>query len=145
MGSIAKRINSKGEVTFQAKVRKQGFPGKTATFKRKSDADRWIKKVESDILEGKFFPSEKAKKISLSEVVDRYIREILPRKPKSAKDYTQQLSHWKKVIGHLSLSDVTSSVISQERQKLLQGKTNRGLRTPATVNRYMSTLILIIM
>lgn len=140
MASITERIDGKGNKTYQVKIRMRGFPVQTATFIRKTDAKRWEQKTETAMREGKFFPEEKAKQTTLNDIINKYIAETLPLKPNSIKDYTQQLGHWKSAIGHMPLSEVNSAIISQERQKLLKGKTNRGIRTPATVNRYMSTL-----
>ncbi len=47
---------------------------------------------------------------------------------------------WPENIGYLSLADVTSDIIVEQRDKLAQGKTSRGDRTNATVNRYLAIL-----
>ena len=76
----------------------------------------------------------------MSDLIARYVEEVLPLKPKSYKDQKQQLEVWNKEIGHLSLQEVTPSVITAFRNKLSIGKTSRGIRSKATVNRYLAVL-----
>ena len=51
-------------------------PTQTVTFKRKTDA----KSTESAIREGRYFKTAEAKKHTLANLVDRYIKDILPKK-----------------------------------------------------------------
>jgi len=141
MGTITERIDKKGQKAYQVKIRIKGFPIQTASFTRITDARRWEQQTESAIREDRFFPQDKTKTILLSELIDRYIENILPRKPKSYDDQKQQLTYWKNTIGHLRVPDITSALISEERDKLLNGITIHGKkRSPATANRYISVL-----
>jgi len=134
MATIRERKTSKGETRYQAQVRLKGFPPQNATFNRKTDAKRWIQQVESAIREGRHFKTSSAKKRTLSDLVDRYIEEILPTKPKSIKQQKRQLLWWKDAIGYYSLADITPALLGETRDKLHQG------RQPATVVRYMAAL-----
>lgn len=49
MASIRKRVNSKGETRYTAQIRVKGRPSETATFKRKTDAERWAQHVRLHI------------------------------------------------------------------------------------------------
>lgn len=141
MATIEKRKNQTGKITYRAKVRLKGFPTQSATFNRKTDADRWIKSTESAIREGRHFKTSEAKKRTLDEIIDRYKKEILPRKPKAVKQRTMQLSWWSKEIGCYSLADVTASIISENRSKLLSEEiAPNKTRSSSTVNRYMAAL-----
>jgi len=95
----------------------KGFTVQTATFLRKIDAKSWGQKTETAMREGKFFPEEKARQITLNDIIEKYIAETLPLKPNRVKDYTQQLGYWKNSIAHMPLSEVNSAILSQERQK----------------------------
>ncbi len=81
MGTITKRVTTKGEVRYRAliQVRKQDIDfSESKTFSKKSVAEAWLKKREAeieanpDILLGKV----KAKSIRLSEAIDRYIEDV---------------------------------------------------------------------
>lgn len=138
MASIEQRTNSKGEVSYRAKVRLKGHPPQSATFKRKTDAKNWITDTESAIRNGRYFQNSKAKKHTLGELVDRYIENVLPDKSSSKiflKNQEFQLKWWKSQIGDYALSDITASKISALKDKLVEEK-NR----PTTANRYLAAL-----
>ena len=107
-----------GAVTFRAKVRLKGAPPECASFKRKTDAVKWAQSTEVAIREGRYFKTAAAKRCTLAEAIDRYVREILPRKPRTAKFQARQLAWWRTELGHLFLADVTASAISEARAKL---------------------------
>ena len=48
MASIRKRINSKGKVSYHVQIRISGHPPLTQTFDKKTDAENWAKKAESE-------------------------------------------------------------------------------------------------
>lgn len=138
---IEERIGSDGQVSYRAKVRVKGFPAQTATFPRLTDAVRWRQQTEADIRRGKYFQTAEAKKHTFGELIDRYIANVLPRKPKSIKKQTAQLLWWKGQIGNRLLSDVNTALIVEIRDKLGGGITYRGgKRSTATVNRYLAVL-----
>ena len=140
MGSIVKRQDSKGKVSYQAKVRIKGFSTKTATFSRITDAKRWEQQTEAAMKEGRYFQAEKNAKIIFSEVIDKYVEEVLVLKPKSYKDQLQQLNYWKEKLGSYKLTEISSSLIAEHKNLLARGKTPRGIRSKATVNRYLAVL-----
>ena len=66
---------------------------------------------------------------------------MLPNKPKQAPAQRPQLERWKAEIGSYALSDITSALIVECRDKLSSEPTPRGeQRSPATVVRYMAAL-----
>jgi integrase len=74
-------------------------------------------------------------------MVDKYINDVLPNKPKNAVNTKRHLLWWKRQIGHYTLADVTPAIIGQYRDTLLKGITTRGTkRGNATVIRYLAAL-----
>jgi integrase len=141
MANFETRENQDGKTSYRVKIRLKGYPPQTATFQRLTDAKKWAAATESAIREGKHFKTAEAKKHTLAELVDRYIKDVLPTKPKQAVKQQQQLEWWKDKIGAYLLSDITSSMIVQYRDELASGETYRGTqRSPATVVRYMAAL-----
>lgn len=138
---IEVRIASDGQKSYRAKVRVKGFPSESSTHDRLTDAVRWRQQTEADIRRGKYFQTAESRKHTFGELVDRYIATVLPRKPKSIKKQTAQLLWWKEQIGDRLLSDVTTPLIVEIRDKFCAGTTYRGgKRSPATVNRYLAVL-----
>ncbi|SCX98227.1 site-specific integrase [Nitrosospira sp. Nsp13] len=141
MATIEKRVAEDGKVSYRVRVRIKGFPAQTSTFERKTDANKWAQDTESAIRNNRHFKTSEAKRHTLGELIDRYVRDVLPTKPKSKEKQTAQLGWWKAEIGRYSLADVTPSLIAQYRDKLINGITHHGKRrSAATVNRYMAAL-----
>ncbi|MDP1667084.1 MAG: site-specific integrase [Methylobacter sp.] len=141
MARIKTRTATDGTFRYTAEVRLKGYPAQTATFKRKTDANKWIQDTESAIREGRHFKTVEAKKHTFADLVDRYIKDVLPTKPKQAVRQKMQLEWWSEKMGVYLLSDVTPALIVQYRNELSTGMTYRGTqRSPATVVRYMAAL-----
>ncbi len=142
MATIEKRLNSKGNIAHRVRVRLKGYPEQIATFERITDAKKWIQDTESAIREGRHFKTSESKKHTAKELIERYEKEILPRKPRSMGDQLTQLNWWKNNIGSFLLSDITPALISEHRGKLLLEKSKRkqAIRSDATINRYCAVL-----
>lgn len=141
MANIEKRISNDGKTTYRVKVRLKGFPVQSATFNRLTDARKWAQQTESAIREGRHFKTTEAKKRTLEEVIDRYIKDVIPTKPKNSKNTILHLNWWKEELGKYSLADITPALIAEKRDKLSSETTNRNkLRSPSTVVRYMAAL-----
>lgn len=141
MASIKETPDKNGKIRYHVQIRIKGCAPQYASFKRKTDADRWIQQTESAIREGRHFKTTEAKKYTLGQLIDRYISDVLPTKMKCEQRQGAQLIWWKKKLGHFLLSDITPSLIAEQRDCLLKGITKRGrLRSPSTVVRYMAIL-----
>jgi integrase len=142
MASIRKRTNKDGSISYRVDVRLRGFPPQRATFARLTDARQWGRNTEAAIKENRYFKTAEASKHTLGELIDRYIRDVLPSKPKQSTDQKQQLEWFKKEIGSFTLADITPARIVECRDKLLSEESSRTKRrrSPATVVRYMAAL-----
>ena len=140
MASIEKRETDSG-VMYRVKIRIKGFPAQSCTFNRLTDARRWAQQTESAIREGRFFKTSEAKKHTLAEAINRYVKQVLPLKPKSLYDQACQFKWWSQQIGSHTLDRITPALIAEQRDILLSGETVRKTpRSNATVNRYLAAL-----
>jgi len=137
---IEKREAKNGPVRYRALIRLKGHPPQSATFGRKTDAKKWVQQTEAAIREGRYFKSAVAKRHTGEELIDRYVQEILPRKPKSISSQYQQLMWWRGQLGSRSLADITPQFVVQCRSKLGNEPVRGGVRGPGTINRYMAVL-----
>ena len=141
MATIDKRISSTGKMSYRVRTRLKGFPPQIATFARKTDAEKWAAATESAQREGRYFTTSEAKRHTLSELVERYQREILPLKPKNARNQRVQLEWWKAQLGCFRLVDVTPANVAECRDRLRGAPMPNGKpRSAATVVRYLAVL-----
>ncbi|MGQ0511547.1 MAG: tyrosine-type recombinase/integrase [Betaproteobacteria bacterium] len=145
MPTIEKRESPDGTVRYRVKVRLKGAPPETATFSRKTDAKRWAEQMQSAIREGRHFKSTEAKRRTVGELIDKYIAEVLPQKPRDLRNRKAQLLWWKAELGGLKLSELTPAVLSAARNQLLASEVRRQSnsaahrkKSPATVRRYLA-------
>ncbi len=141
MATIRAKSRPDGSIYYQAQVRIKGHPPQTASFERKTDAKRWGAQTEAAIRQRRYFNVFEAQRHTAAQMIDRFIEEVLPNRPKQRRDLTSHLGWWKTEVGAHRLSELTPSVLSAARDKLLRGKTVRNeKRAPATVLRIMASL-----
>ena len=142
MASFEERNLKNGKKVYRVRVRLKGQPTERATFDRLTDARKWAASIESSIREGRHFKTAESKRHTLGEMIDRYIRDILPKKSDSMQsDQWTQLGWWKDEIGNHLLSDVTPALIAEYRDLLLREIGMRGKkRSQASVARFMAAL-----
>jgi hypothetical protein len=134
MATITKRV-ARGKTVWGVRIRRKGQPLLTATFERLTDAKQWAARQEAAISESRAIPGSAARRHTVTDLIDRYRKSILPQKRYSTiRNQMKQLDWWQRQIGHLRLSDATPSRLSDIRDELLQS------RFPATVTRYMAVL-----
>jgi integrase len=139
MATITRRTGKNGQLSYRAQVRRKGASPLSATFSKLTEAKKWAQITESAIFEGKHFTSTEAKRHTVEDVIDRYIRDVLPHK-RFSTTYGQryQLQWWKNQLGKRFLADITPPVLVEYRDKLTQGEGKQ--RSPATINRYLAVL-----
>ena len=132
-----KRISSNGTKRWRARVRRDGHPEYSQTFSRKTDAKVWASEIETRLDKGNEVPTKDQKRITISDVIERYITEYLPIKPhnKDAKDLSRLLREWEQEIGKVALLNLTPDMVVKIRDKLAKSDLK-----PATVNRKLGAL-----
>ena len=76
MASIRKR----GELQWEARVRRRGQPIQCKTFTTKARAETWVRQVEGEMDRGVFVSRAEAENTTLAEALARYAQEVTPRK-----------------------------------------------------------------
>jgi hypothetical protein len=106
MASYRTKHRADGTAVTHVQIRKRGFPPLTATFARKSDARAWVQQVENRMRERRFFPGFEAQQHTAAEMIDRFVQEVLPNRPKQRRDLTSHLAWWRTEIGRYLLSEL---------------------------------------
>lgn len=148
MATITKRNAKDGTASYRVEVRLKGHPAQRATFPRLTDARAWARDTESDIKHGRHFKTTEAKRHTLADLVDRYIRDVLPQKKAGTQpNQRRQLAWWKAELGTYTLADCTPALIAEARDKLAHDPippqrtdSTPRYRGPASVVRYLAVL-----
>lgn len=163
MAVIRERKSASSVKSYHVQVRIRGFPPQTQTFKSKTLAKEWAALTETDLKAGRLLPRVIAERHTVSDLLTRYRKEVLPlKKAKFIRDQTVHLDWWEAKLGRYSLAQLNSNVIGQARIALstepigkksvkVQIKDAKGntitktaqedrVRAPATVVRYMGAL-----
>ncbi|MEO8507548.1 MAG: hypothetical protein ABI593_07960 [Betaproteobacteria bacterium] len=76
----------------------RGEQPRARTFKRKTDADLWAKKVESDLGHGFYVPTTAGRRRTLGELIDKFLTEHLPIRQRKAdvRNVRRQVEWWKR-------------------------------------------------
>lgn len=65
---------------WRVQIRRRGLPPKYKAFDNRADADAWARQVEAEIDRGAYVSRVEAERTPISELIDRYEREITPTK-----------------------------------------------------------------
>jgi len=123
---------------WQARVVREGYPSQVKSFHDKRTAEQWARSVEAEIDQGRFIVATGAQKMTLQQVIHRYIRDVVPTM-KGARDDTIRLNALAlRTIARYSLANLTPERVAEYRDQRL------GEVRPGTVLRelaYLSSII----
>lgn len=149
MATIQERKRKNGKIAYTATIRLKGASPISATFDRLTDAKDWVQQNEPKIKRGKHLKEFEAKRHTLSELIERYIKYELPKRKSDHQKFKMQLTWWENKIGFYLLSDITPSLIAEYRdvlknepsvKELKDGGRIEIMRSNGTVNHYLATL-----
>ncbi|MHB8345868.1 MAG: site-specific integrase [Acidiferrobacterales bacterium] len=127
-------IERRGKLQYRAKVRRSGHV-QTKTFGSREAAEEWALKTEQAIRDDTLSGRQEAESTTLREALDRYEREVTPRK-KSAEEEPYKLGNWRKSpLASRTLASLHGKHVAEWRDKEL----DRG-SAPATVRRKLALL-----
>ncbi|GAB1393625.1 hypothetical protein MASR1M60_17890 [Rhodocyclaceae bacterium] len=120
---------------WQTRVRRKGYPIQSRTFERKSEAEAWARSVESEMDRGVFVSRAEAESTTLKEALERYEREVTPRK----KGADQEKYRIRALLAMPIASRTLAGIRGAEAAKLRDDELARGLAASSV----MKTLALL--
>ncbi len=125
----------RGDLQWQVKVRRKGYPTQSRTFMYREDAEKWARSLERELETSGFIDRREAEKNTLREVLERYRKEVTPGK-KSADIESVKIDVILKdaVLPNLKMSAITSTAVAAWRDRRLAKVTG------GTVNREIDVL-----
>jgi hypothetical protein len=141
MACITKRKNKDGTSHWRSIIRIKGHPTVCNHFDRKQEAEDWASDTERQTRLGKYKFDQYKEQRTFAQLLERYINDGALQHIRSADDVMHHLIYWKERLGNYALFYLTPDLIGKERQALADSPTPRNQkRSPATVNRYISSL-----
>lgn len=141
MASIQKRKKADGSYSYRVRIRVEGAPFITETYRTRKEAEAFGRRMESEVRAGRYFGKEDDKEKTFAEFIDLFIEKELPKNPKSFAKQKALLTWWKSKLGSYFLCHITPSMSAGLRDILMGEVTRRHkLRTPSTANRYLAAL-----
>lgn len=114
-------IRKRGDLQWQAIVKRQGIGFTSKTFTTRKDAEKWAKITEAEMLRGAYISRSDAEKITLRECIERYKRDALPKL--RGVGHASLLKNLDAEFGKLSLAQITSAKVASYRDaRLRDGK-----------------------
>ena len=133
MASIRKR-----NATWQARIRRRGFPDEVKSFASKSEAEQWIRSIECEMDRGHFVSRTESEQTTFGDVIRRYINEITPLKRGCAEETIRLTATLRHRIAKLSMANLTPQELAKYRDDRLKSC------RPSTVIRDLAALSSII-
>jgi integrase len=94
MATFRKRPGPGGRTAWQAQIIRRGHERQYKTFDTKAEAEAWARQIEGEMDRGVFVSRAEAENTTLREALDRYEREVTPKK-KSRGDERYKLGAWR--------------------------------------------------
>lgn len=125
-------IRKRGDLQWQAIVKRKGIGSTSKTFLTRKDAEDWAKITEAAMIRGHYISNRDAEKTTLHELVERYRSDVLPTK--RGNGFSPALNALDAALGKLALSAITSKRVADYRDKRLKEK------SPDTVRKEVNLL-----
>lgn len=127
--------SQRGDLQWQVKVRRKGFPTQSKTFMYRSDAEKWAIGVERELQTSGFIDRRPAEKNTLREILEKYRKEVTPGK-KGAEIEAIKIGVILKdgILPELKMSAITKGAVAAWRDRRLKKVTG------GTVNREIDIL-----
>ena len=117
-------ITNRGPLQWRARIRRKGYPVTTKTFETKSDAEKWAREIESEMDRGAFVSRVEAEQYTLTECLDRFIDEYIPR----LKHPVYEVRRIRKLQRHPIACRIMASIRSKDIADLRKDLEQEGLK-----------------
>lgn len=130
-------IRKRGELQWQAIVKRKGYPLQSKTWNTRKEAEAWARQIESEMDRGVFVSRAEVERTTLNDLIERYRVEVLPSK--RGKHFGPALKVLDEHLGKYSLAALSPKLVAGFRDK----RTKAGL-SASTVKKEINLLSKII-
>lgn len=131
MASFRKR----GDLQWQARVRRQGFPDQAKTFAYREDAERWAREVERELDTNGFVDRRVTESTTFSQILERYAKDVTPlKRSHDSESALIRVLLRDPLLAQLRMSALTSQAVAEWRDRRLAEVSG------STVNRELNVI-----
>lgn len=130
-------IRKRGELQWQAIVKRRGHPLVSKTWNTRKEAEAWARQIESEMDRGVFVSRAEVERTTLNDLIERYRAEVLPSK--RGKHFGPALKVLDEHLGKYSLAALSPKLIAGFRD----ARTKAG-RSASTVKKEINLISKII-
>lgn len=130
-------IRKRGELQWQAIVKRKGYPLQSKTWNTRKEAEAWARAIESEMDRGVFVSRAEVERTTLNDLIERYRVEVLPSK--RGKHFAPSLRVLDGHLGKYSLAALSPKLIAGFRD----ARTKAG-RSASTVKKEINLVSKII-
>jgi integrase len=106
--------------TWQARVRRLGFPEESGSFSTKAEAQAWARSLEAAMDRGTYQAAHEARDLLLKEILKRYKHEVTPTK-RGAKREGEGIDFMiRQRIAGYSMANLTPAIVAAYRDERLK-------------------------
>lgn len=110
-------IRKRGELQWQAIVKRKGYPLQSKTWNTRKEAEAWARAIESEMDRGAFVSRGEVERTTVRDLIERYREDELPKK--FGKGFKPALKTLESELGAYSLAALSSKIITDYRKKRL--------------------------
>lgn len=110
-------ITNRGPLQWRARIRRRGYPTVSKTFETKADAEAWARQIESEMDRKVFISRAEAEQYTLSECLDRYIEEYIPRLKHGKREADRARALQRRPIAHRIMATIRAKDIADYRRE----------------------------
>lgn len=104
---------------WQVRVRRKGHPTETRSFATRQDAEKWARALEADMDRGAYLPLGEAQRITLGDLIERYLIEVTPTLKGAKEDTFRLRAMMRHPMCKLVLTAITPTCIAKYRDERL--------------------------
>jgi len=110
-------ITNRGPLQWRARIRRRGYPVVSKTFETKADAEAWARQIESEMDRKVFISRAEAEQYTLSECLDRFIEEYIPRLKHGKREADRARALQRRPIAHRIMATIRAKDIADFRRE----------------------------
>lgn len=105
-------IRKRGNLQWEARIRRKGWPVTCKTFETRVDAETWSRQIEGEMDRGVFVSRTEAENTTLTQALDRYRDEYIPRLAQQQREKNRVAFLQKRLLASRFLASIRGKDIA---------------------------------